>query len=90
MYRPQRWNQHYCVISDDNLYYAEEYEEEEEEVKKVGQTFAIDTLLLLFCHVAFLFQTVSENEFPTSFFLCYCGLKNTRHSNLQNPGSMAA
>lgn len=36
MYRPQRWNQHYCVISDDNLYYAEEYEQEEEEIKKVG------------------------------------------------------
>ncbi|KAM7396346.1 hypothetical protein PAMP_019391 [Pampus punctatissimus] len=27
----QRWNKHYCVISDDKLYYAEEYEEEEEE-----------------------------------------------------------
>ncbi|KAM9808134.1 LOW QUALITY PROTEIN: 1-phosphatidylinositol 4,5-bisphosphate phosphodiesterase gamma-2 [Neosynchiropus ocellatus] len=27
----QCWNKHYCVISDDKLYYAEEYEEEEEE-----------------------------------------------------------
>ncbi|XP_060892389.1 1-phosphatidylinositol 4,5-bisphosphate phosphodiesterase gamma-2-like isoform X1 [Labrus mixtus] len=30
----QRWNKHYCVISDDKLYYAEEYEEEEEDPKK--------------------------------------------------------
>ncbi|XP_075875350.1 1-phosphatidylinositol 4,5-bisphosphate phosphodiesterase gamma-2 isoform X2 [Nelusetta ayraudi] len=29
-----RWNKHYCVISDDNLYYAEEYEQEEEEIRK--------------------------------------------------------
>ncbi|KAK9517244.1 hypothetical protein VZT92_025129 [Zoarces viviparus] len=27
----QRWNKHYCMISDDKLYYAEEYEEEEED-----------------------------------------------------------
>uniref|UniRef100_A0A8C6UXY5 1-phosphatidylinositol 4,5-bisphosphate phosphodiesterase gamma n=1 Tax=Neogobius melanostomus TaxID=47308 RepID=A0A8C6UXY5_9GOBI len=27
----QRWNKHYCVISDDKLYYAEEYEEEDED-----------------------------------------------------------
>ncbi|CAL9696988.1 unnamed protein product [Knipowitschia caucasica] len=26
----QRWNKHYCVISDDKLYYAEEYEEEQD------------------------------------------------------------
>uniref|UniRef100_A0A8C7XZG1 Phosphoinositide phospholipase C n=1 Tax=Oryzias sinensis TaxID=183150 RepID=A0A8C7XZG1_9TELE len=31
----QRWNKHYCVISDDKLYYAEEYEQEEEDPKKV-------------------------------------------------------
>lgn len=37
MFGPQRWNQHYCVISDDNLYYAEEDDDEEEEIKKVGQ-----------------------------------------------------
>ncbi|XP_069019306.1 1-phosphatidylinositol 4,5-bisphosphate phosphodiesterase gamma-2 isoform X1 [Embiotoca jacksoni] len=30
----QRWNKHYCVISDDKLYYAEEYEDEEEDPKK--------------------------------------------------------
>ncbi|XP_038149889.1 1-phosphatidylinositol 4,5-bisphosphate phosphodiesterase gamma-2 [Cyprinodon tularosa] len=30
----QRWNRHYCVISDDKLYYAEEYEEEEEDPRK--------------------------------------------------------
>ncbi|XP_061100878.1 1-phosphatidylinositol 4,5-bisphosphate phosphodiesterase gamma-2 isoform X2 [Conger conger] len=30
----QRWNRHYCVISDDMLYYAEEYEEEDEEPRK--------------------------------------------------------
>lgn len=30
----QRWNRHYCVISDDKLYYAEEYEEDEEDVKR--------------------------------------------------------
>ncbi|KAM9815426.1 1-phosphatidylinositol 4,5-bisphosphate phosphodiesterase gamma-2 isoform X2 [Syngnathus typhle] len=30
----QRWNKHYCVISDDMLYYAEEYEEEKEDLKK--------------------------------------------------------
>uniref|UniRef100_A0AAX7VX92 Phosphoinositide phospholipase C n=1 Tax=Astatotilapia calliptera TaxID=8154 RepID=A0AAX7VX92_ASTCA len=31
----QRWNKHYCVISDDKLYYAEEYEDEEEDPRKV-------------------------------------------------------
>uniref|UniRef100_A0A3Q3WB35 1-phosphatidylinositol 4,5-bisphosphate phosphodiesterase gamma n=1 Tax=Mola mola TaxID=94237 RepID=A0A3Q3WB35_MOLML len=31
----KRWNKHYCVISDDKLYYAEEYEQEEEDSKKV-------------------------------------------------------
>lgn len=31
-----RWNQHYCVISDDSLYYAEEYEQEEEEDARKG------------------------------------------------------
>uniref|UniRef100_A0A8C2WMH2 Phosphoinositide phospholipase C n=1 Tax=Cyclopterus lumpus TaxID=8103 RepID=A0A8C2WMH2_CYCLU len=30
----QRWNKHYCVISDDKLYYAEEYEEDEEDLGK--------------------------------------------------------
>ncbi|TKS73809.1 1-phosphatidylinositol 4,5-bisphosphate phosphodiesterase gamma-2 [Collichthys lucidus] len=30
----QRWNKHYCVISDDKLYYAEEYEQEEEDIRK--------------------------------------------------------
>ncbi|KAM3609416.1 uncharacterized protein V6R79_014412 [Siganus canaliculatus] len=30
----QRWNRHYCVISDDKLYYAEEYEQEEEDANK--------------------------------------------------------
>ncbi|XP_029289098.1 1-phosphatidylinositol 4,5-bisphosphate phosphodiesterase gamma-2 [Cottoperca gobio] len=30
----QRWNKHYCVISDDKLYYAEENEEEEEDPRK--------------------------------------------------------
>uniref|UniRef100_A0A3B3ZC66 Phosphoinositide phospholipase C n=1 Tax=Periophthalmus magnuspinnatus TaxID=409849 RepID=A0A3B3ZC66_9GOBI len=30
---PQRWNKHYCVISDDKLYYAEEEEEENEDVQ---------------------------------------------------------
>uniref|UniRef100_A0A673BHN0 Phosphoinositide phospholipase C n=1 Tax=Sphaeramia orbicularis TaxID=375764 RepID=A0A673BHN0_9TELE len=30
----QRWNKHYCVISEDKLYYAEEYEEEEEDPRK--------------------------------------------------------
>uniref|UniRef100_I3JX92 1-phosphatidylinositol 4,5-bisphosphate phosphodiesterase gamma n=2 Tax=Oreochromis niloticus TaxID=8128 RepID=I3JX92_ORENI len=30
----QRWNKHYCVISDDKLYYAEEYEDEEEDPRK--------------------------------------------------------
>uniref|UniRef100_A0A671URN9 Phosphoinositide phospholipase C n=1 Tax=Sparus aurata TaxID=8175 RepID=A0A671URN9_SPAAU len=29
-----RWNKHYCVISDDKLYYAEEYEQEEEDPRK--------------------------------------------------------
>lgn len=31
----QRWNKHYCVISDDKLYYAEEYEDEDEDPRKV-------------------------------------------------------
>ncbi|KAM8861888.1 1-phosphatidylinositol 4,5-bisphosphate phosphodiesterase gamma-2 isoform 3-T3 [Synchiropus picturatus] len=31
----QCWNKHYCVISDDKLYYAEEYEEEEEEEEEL-------------------------------------------------------
>lgn len=31
----QRWNKHYCVISEDKLYYAEEYEEEEDDPRKV-------------------------------------------------------
>uniref|UniRef100_A0AAQ6ABH0 Phosphoinositide phospholipase C n=1 Tax=Amphiprion ocellaris TaxID=80972 RepID=A0AAQ6ABH0_AMPOC len=31
----ERWNKHYCVISDDKLYYAEEYEEDEEDSRKV-------------------------------------------------------
>uniref|UniRef100_A0A3Q1EQH6 Phosphoinositide phospholipase C n=1 Tax=Acanthochromis polyacanthus TaxID=80966 RepID=A0A3Q1EQH6_9TELE len=30
----RRWNRHYCVISDDKLYYAEEYEEDEEDSRK--------------------------------------------------------
>ncbi|XP_042267610.1 1-phosphatidylinositol 4,5-bisphosphate phosphodiesterase gamma-2 isoform X1 [Thunnus maccoyii] len=30
----QRWNKHYCVISDDMLFYAEEYEEEDEDPRK--------------------------------------------------------
>ncbi|XP_076590180.1 1-phosphatidylinositol 4,5-bisphosphate phosphodiesterase gamma-2 isoform X2 [Chaetodon auriga] len=30
----QQWNKHYCVISDDKLYYAEEYEQEEEDPRK--------------------------------------------------------
>ncbi|KAJ4937738.1 hypothetical protein JOQ06_002369 [Pogonophryne albipinna] len=30
----QRWNSHYCVISDDKLYYAEETEEEDEDPRK--------------------------------------------------------
>uniref|UniRef100_A0AAQ5ZUZ6 1-phosphatidylinositol 4,5-bisphosphate phosphodiesterase gamma n=1 Tax=Amphiprion ocellaris TaxID=80972 RepID=A0AAQ5ZUZ6_AMPOC len=30
----ERWNKHYCVISDDKLYYAEEYEEDEEDSRK--------------------------------------------------------
>ncbi|KAM4572809.1 1-phosphatidylinositol 4,5-bisphosphate phosphodiesterase gamma-2 [Odontesthes bonariensis] len=30
----QRWNKHYCVISDNKLYYAEEYEEEDEDPRK--------------------------------------------------------
>ncbi|KAM9753206.1 1-phosphatidylinositol 4,5-bisphosphate phosphodiesterase gamma-2 [Menidia menidia] len=30
----QRWNTHYCVISDDKLYYADEYENEEEDPRK--------------------------------------------------------
>ncbi|XP_033988766.1 1-phosphatidylinositol 4,5-bisphosphate phosphodiesterase gamma-2 [Trematomus bernacchii] len=30
----QRWNRHYCVISDDKLYYAEETEEEDEDPRK--------------------------------------------------------
>ncbi|XP_077371626.1 1-phosphatidylinositol 4,5-bisphosphate phosphodiesterase gamma-2 isoform X1 [Festucalex cinctus] len=30
----QRWNKHYCVISDNMLYYAEEYEEEKEDLRK--------------------------------------------------------
>uniref|UniRef100_A0A8C2WT92 Phosphoinositide phospholipase C n=1 Tax=Cyclopterus lumpus TaxID=8103 RepID=A0A8C2WT92_CYCLU len=34
----QRWNKHYCVISDDKLYYAEEYEEDEEDLGKVKKT----------------------------------------------------
>ncbi|XP_071767338.1 1-phosphatidylinositol 4,5-bisphosphate phosphodiesterase gamma-2 [Centroberyx gerrardi] len=30
----QRWNKHYCVISNDKLYYAEECEEEDEDPRK--------------------------------------------------------
>lgn len=44
-YGPQRWNKHYCVISDDSLYYAEEYEQEEEEIRKVDKD-----LYLLYRH----------------------------------------
>ncbi|KAJ8398661.1 hypothetical protein AAFF_G00421890 [Aldrovandia affinis] len=29
----EQWNQHYCVISNDKLYYAEEYEEDDEPKK---------------------------------------------------------
>ncbi|CAL8262728.1 unnamed protein product [Merluccius merluccius] len=32
----QRWNKHYCIISNDKLYYAEEYEPEEEDPREVG------------------------------------------------------
>ncbi|XP_042563294.1 1-phosphatidylinositol 4,5-bisphosphate phosphodiesterase gamma-2-like isoform X2 [Clupea harengus] len=32
----QKWNRHYCVISDDKLYYAEEYEHEDD-MGTVGQ-----------------------------------------------------
>uniref|UniRef100_A0A673BF19 Phosphoinositide phospholipase C n=1 Tax=Sphaeramia orbicularis TaxID=375764 RepID=A0A673BF19_9TELE len=35
----QRWNKHYCVISEDKLYYAEEYEEEEEDPRKLTGCF---------------------------------------------------
>ncbi|XP_018595013.2 1-phosphatidylinositol 4,5-bisphosphate phosphodiesterase gamma-2-like isoform X2 [Scleropages formosus] len=28
----EQWNRHYCVISDDRLYYAEEYDEEKEKL----------------------------------------------------------
>ncbi|KAL2093073.1 hypothetical protein ACEWY4_010385 [Coilia grayii] len=35
----QKWNRHYCVISDDKFYFAEQYEEEEE-MGTVGQVFA--------------------------------------------------
>ncbi|XP_034734553.1 1-phosphatidylinositol 4,5-bisphosphate phosphodiesterase gamma-2 isoform X1 [Etheostoma cragini] len=30
----QRWNTHFCVISDDKLYYAEEHEDENEDPRK--------------------------------------------------------
>uniref|UniRef100_A0AAQ5XBT8 1-phosphatidylinositol 4,5-bisphosphate phosphodiesterase gamma n=1 Tax=Amphiprion ocellaris TaxID=80972 RepID=A0AAQ5XBT8_AMPOC len=35
----RRWNKHYCVISDDKLYYAEEYEEDEEDSRKHERVF---------------------------------------------------
>ncbi|XP_047208932.1 1-phosphatidylinositol 4,5-bisphosphate phosphodiesterase gamma-2 isoform X2 [Girardinichthys multiradiatus] len=38
----QRWNRHYCVISDDKLYYAEEYEEEEEDPRKYQELHCIE------------------------------------------------
>ncbi|KAK5609246.1 hypothetical protein CRENBAI_014102 [Crenichthys baileyi] len=38
----QRWNRHYCVISDDKLYYAEEYEEEEEDPRKYQELHCVE------------------------------------------------
>ncbi|XP_061775945.1 1-phosphatidylinositol 4,5-bisphosphate phosphodiesterase gamma-2 isoform X2 [Nerophis ophidion] len=39
----QCWNKHYCVISNDMLYYAEEYEEEKEDLKKYQDLQCEDT-----------------------------------------------
>ncbi|XP_054632325.1 1-phosphatidylinositol 4,5-bisphosphate phosphodiesterase gamma-2 isoform X2 [Dunckerocampus dactyliophorus] len=39
----QRWNNHYCVISDDMLYYAEEYEEEKEDLRKYQDLHCSET-----------------------------------------------
>ncbi|XP_061833736.2 1-phosphatidylinositol 4,5-bisphosphate phosphodiesterase gamma-2 isoform X1 [Nerophis lumbriciformis] len=39
----QCWNKHYCVISNDMLYYAEEYEEEKEDLKKYQDLQCGDT-----------------------------------------------
>ncbi|XP_077452649.1 1-phosphatidylinositol 4,5-bisphosphate phosphodiesterase gamma-2 isoform X2 [Stigmatopora argus] len=39
----QRWNKHYCVISDDMLYYAEEYEEEKEDLRKYQDLHCSET-----------------------------------------------
>nr|XP_057932323.1 1-phosphatidylinositol 4,5-bisphosphate phosphodiesterase gamma-2 [Doryrhamphus excisus]XP_057932325.1 1-phosphatidylinositol 4,5-bisphosphate phosphodiesterase gamma-2 [Doryrhamphus excisus] len=39
----QRWNNHYCVISDDMLYYAEEYEEEKEDLRKFHDLHCSET-----------------------------------------------
>uniref|UniRef100_A0A8C9VXR9 1-phosphatidylinositol 4,5-bisphosphate phosphodiesterase gamma n=1 Tax=Scleropages formosus TaxID=113540 RepID=A0A8C9VXR9_SCLFO len=33
----EQWNRHYCVISDDRLYYAEEYDEEKEKVSSPSE-----------------------------------------------------
>lgn len=61
MYGSQRWNQHYCVISDDNLYYAEEYEEEEEEMKKVGKNFYyLHNIAFIFAMLPFFWNETSN------------------------------
>ncbi|XP_042563293.1 1-phosphatidylinositol 4,5-bisphosphate phosphodiesterase gamma-2-like isoform X1 [Clupea harengus] len=49
----QKWNRHYCVISDDKLYYAEEYEHEDD-MGTVGQVtdppfFTLTTLFSTRC-----------------------------------------
>lgn len=44
----QQWNKHYCVISDDKLYYAEEEEQEEEDTQKVKVVSAFNFRLFKF------------------------------------------
>ncbi|XP_061628405.1 1-phosphatidylinositol 4,5-bisphosphate phosphodiesterase gamma-2 isoform X2 [Phyllopteryx taeniolatus] len=39
----QRWNKHYCVISDVKLYYAEEYEEDKEDLRKYQDLHCSET-----------------------------------------------
>uniref|UniRef100_A0A672FDS2 1-phosphatidylinositol 4,5-bisphosphate phosphodiesterase gamma n=1 Tax=Salarias fasciatus TaxID=181472 RepID=A0A672FDS2_SALFA len=40
----ERWNRHYCVISDNKLYYAEEYEEDEDLQKHSSEPWFHDRM----------------------------------------------
>ena len=65
----QKWNRHFCVISDDKLYYAEEYEQEEEMVT-VGQVTDPPFLTLTTLFFPQCCPRVVICSFPSSAFYC--------------------